>query len=304
MKEWEKELIIYRLTPAPPKENDLQKYILNYLAEKNDKYISWFLHYYERTLNEKAMAIVQDYAMYGHFLDIKQAYVIGMLKALQGYDPERGVPFIVYKEYAAMREVHEYIRTMRTGFTIQSYDEYLRLRKAMRLYREFGNKSDDATMEKIAEAIGTSKEDAAEIIRCGIQNMQFVEYYRQYADEDSEESREEVAHDSSSEPDNIFFNLERVEAVMTAFEKLNYRERAMVSAHLGFCMECYATHFYDKDDLDEDGKPTRKPLPEEAFIDIAIDHGLASPDTADKTYRKALGKMKKELNQVGIFDLK
>ena len=228
MKEWEKELVIYRLTPAPPKENDLQKYILNHLAQKEDKYISWFLHYYERTLNVKSMSIVQDYAMYGHFLDIKQAYVIGMLKALQDYDPERGVLFIVYKEYAAMREVHEYIRSMRTGFTIQSYDEYLRLRKAMALFREYGSKSDNTTMEKIAEAIGTSKEDAAEIIRCGIQNIKFVEYYRQYADDDSEESREEVAHDGSSEPGKIFINLERTEAVMTAFEKLNYRERAMV----------------------------------------------------------------------------
>ena len=301
MKEWEKELIIYRLTPVPPKENDLQKYILNYLTQKEDKYISWFLHYYERTLNEKAMAIVQDYAMYGHFLDIKQAYVIGMLKALQEYDPKRGVPFIVYKEYAAMREVHEYIRTMRTGFTVQSYDEYLRLRKAMALFREYGSKSDNTTLEKIAEAIGTSKEGAAEIIRCGIQNMQFVEYYRQYADEDSEESREEVAHDGSSEPDKLFFKLEQAEAVMTAFENLNYRERAMISAHLGFCMECYSTHFYDKDDLDEDGRPIRKPIPEEAFIDIAIDHGLASPDTADKTYRKALGKMKKELKKKDIL---
>ena len=242
VKEWEKELYIYRLTPAPPKKTDLQKYISNHLSQKDDKYISWFLHYYERTLNEKAMAIVQDYAMYGHFLDIKQAYVIGMLKALQDYDISRGVPFIVYKEYAAMREVHEYIRTMRTGFTVQSNDEYLRLRKAMRLYREFGNKSDDTTMEKIAEAIGTSKEDAAEIIRCGMQNMQFVDYYRQYAGEDSEGSREEVAHDSSSEPDKIFINLERTEAVMTAFENLNYRERAMISAHLGFCMKCYAIH--------------------------------------------------------------
>ena len=261
------------------------------------QYISWFLHYYERTLNEKSMAIVQDYAMYEHFLDIKQVYVIGLLKALQEYDQERGVPFIVYKEYAAMREVHEYIRSMRTGFTIQSYDEYLRLRKAMRLYREFGNKSDDATIEKIAKAIGASKEDAAEIIRCGIQNMQFVEYYRQYADEDSEESREEVAYDGYSEPDKLFFKLEEAEAIMAEFEKLNFRERAMVSAHLGFCMECYATHFYDENDLDEYGKPLRKPLPKEAFVDIAIDHGLASPDTADKTYRKALGKMKKELTQ-------
>ena len=42
------------------------------------------------------MSIVQDYAMYGHFLDIKQAYVIGMLKALHDYDVSRGVPFIIY----------------------------------------------------------------------------------------------------------------------------------------------------------------------------------------------------------------
>ena len=300
MKEWEKELEIYRLTPAPPKENDLQRYILNYFSEKDDKYIAWFLHYYEKTINDKAFSIAQDYAMYGHFVDIKQAYVIGLLKALQEYDPNRNVPFIVYKEYAAMREVHEYIRTMRTGFTVQSNDEYLRLRKAMRLFREYGGKADDDTIKKVADNIGTSMEDAAEIIRCGMQNMQFVDYYRQYADEDSEESREEVAHDSSSEPDKIFFKLERTEAVMAEFEKLNFRERAMVAAHLGFCMECYATQYYDTEDLDEDGKPTRKPFPKEAFIDIAIDHGLASPDTADKTYRRALDKMKTELKKRGI----
>lgn len=65
-------------------------------------------------------------------------------------------------------------------------------------------------------------------------------------------------------------------------------------------MECYPTYYYDKNDLDEYGKPKRKPLPKEAFIDIAIDHGLASPDTADKTYRRALNKMKAELTKQGI----
>lgn len=298
MKEWEKELQIYRLMPAPPKENNLQKYILRYLSEKDDKYISWFLHYYERTINDKAMSIVQDYAMVGHFLDIKQAYIIGMLKALQDYDPNRGVPFIAYKEYAAMREVHEYIRTMRTGFTVQSNDEYLRLRKAMRLFREYGGKVDSVTIQKIAQAIGASKEDAAEIICSGMQNMQFVDYYRQYADEDSEESREEVAADETSETEKLFFTLERAEAVMEAFENPNYRERAIISAHLGFCMECYSTYYYDNKNLDEDSKPQKKPRPKEAFIDIAIDHGLTSPDTADKTYRKALQKMKEKLKDI------
>lgn len=209
MKEWDKELHRYRLTPAPPKENDLQKYILRYFSEKDDKYISWFLHYYERTVNDKVMSIVQDYAMVGRFSDIKQAYIIGLLNALQNYDPNRGVPFIVYKEYAAMREIHEYIRTMRTGFTVQSNDEYLRLRKTMRLLREYGGKADKDAIEKIARNIGASEEDTAEIIRSGMQNMQFVEYYRQYADEDSEESREEVAADRTSETEKLFFQLEQ-----------------------------------------------------------------------------------------------
>lgn len=62
-----------------------------------------------------------------------------------------------------MREVHEYIRTMRTGFMVQSNDEYLRLKKAMRLFREYGGK-DSVTIQKIAQAIGASKEDTAEII--------------------------------------------------------------------------------------------------------------------------------------------
>ena len=152
MKEWEKELQIYTLNPAPPKKRDLQEYIVLCLTENNENYFSWFLHYYERTVNDKVIGIVQDYAMYGHFLDIKQAYITGMYKALMKYDLSRNVPFVVFKEYAAMREVHDYIRTMR-GLTIQSSDEYLRLRKVMRLYREYGQKTDDATIQRIASEL-------------------------------------------------------------------------------------------------------------------------------------------------------
>ncbi len=297
MKEWEKELQIYTLNPAPPKKCDLQEYIVLYLTENNESYFSWFLHYYERTVNDKAISIVQDYAMYGHFLDIKQAYITGMFKALQEYDLSRNVPFVVFKEYAAMREVHDYIRTMR-GLTVQSSDEYLRLRKVMRLYREYGQKTDNASIQRIAAELQEKPDLIKELIAAGIRNTRFIDFYRQYADEDSEESREEIAADGTSETEKLFFKIERAEQVMEAFESLNYREKRMVSAHLGFCMECYATHYYDKDDLDEDGNPKRKPVPKEAFIDIALDHGLASPDTADKTYRRALAKMKEKLKDI------
>ena len=83
MKEWQKELYIYRLSPAPPKKDDLQEYIDLYLAEKDETYLSWFLHYYEPTLNTTVMGIVQRYSMFGHFLDIKEACVLGILRALE-----------------------------------------------------------------------------------------------------------------------------------------------------------------------------------------------------------------------------
>ena len=58
MKEWQKELYIYRLSPAPPRKDDLQEYIDLYFAEKDEEYLSWFLHYYEPTLNTTVMGIV------------------------------------------------------------------------------------------------------------------------------------------------------------------------------------------------------------------------------------------------------
>lgn len=118
------------------------------------------------------MTFVREYAMYGRFSDTKQAHIIDMLNALHDYDLNCGVLFIAYKQYAAMREVHEYIRTMRTGFTVQRNDEYSRLKKTMRLFRGSGGKADRATIQKIAQAIDISEKDTAELIRSGMQNVQ------------------------------------------------------------------------------------------------------------------------------------
>ena len=123
--------------------------------------------------------------------------------------------------------------------------------------------------------------------------MNRTNFYRQYGDEDSEECLEEAIADGTSQTEEVFFRIEQAKEVMSAYESLNYRERAIVADHLGFCRECYATDYYDYDDLDESGKPKRKPRRKVPFIELAVAHGLASPDTADKTYRRALHKMKK-----------
>lgn len=297
MNDWEKDLHIYRLDPAPPKYESYQTYFDLYFAERDEKYLSWFLHYYENELNTKARGFVNEYAMYGHFLDLKQAFVMGMMEALQRYDISRGVPFLVFKELPAMNAVHTYIRTMRTGYSVQSSYADEQLRKVMWQYAEHGYRYDEEAIAAISNETGISTKNVEEILQGGLLNMSITDFYRHCGDEDSEESMEEVAADGTSQTEELYFRMEKAEEVMAAFEALNYRERAIVADHLGFCRDCYATYYYDTDDLDGDGKHKCKPRRKEPFIELAVEHGLSSPDTADKTYRRALEKMRQKLSQ-------
>ena len=77
----EKDLNMYRIVPAPPKW-DLQEYIVTYLKEKDNCYFAWFLHYYEKTLNNNVQGYMRKLFMPEHFADMKQAYIAGLLKAL------------------------------------------------------------------------------------------------------------------------------------------------------------------------------------------------------------------------------
>ena len=55
----EMDLNMYRIVPAPPKW-DLQEYVVTYLKEQDERYLAWFLHYYEKTLNKN----VQSYSLF------------------------------------------------------------------------------------------------------------------------------------------------------------------------------------------------------------------------------------------------
>lgn len=289
--DWKQDLYRYRLTPAPPKKDDFQEYIALYFAEKDEKYFTWFLHYYEPTLNTQIMTAVQEYSMHGHFADIKQAAIYGILKALSNYDISLGVPFLVYKEYYIKNEIDDYIRTMRTGYTAQSIDEYKLLRRTMALYNKYG-KNDDETIACIATEIGKSIKDTKEVIATGLRNMSYVEFYRQYADEDGESSAEEVTRDDTTDPAKMFFDEWRADAIFDHYEKLDIRERSMIADHLGFCKEC---HGILEIGTDENGEPILLFRRGKAYADLALQHTLSSPDTAYRIVHKAYDKILTEL---------
>ena len=231
-----KDLYMYRITPPPPKW-DLQEYIRLYVQTRNDKYFYWFLHYYEPQMNYLAKEYRKTYKMEEHFADIKQAMAYGLCKALVNYDISKS-PFFPYANRYIEREAHNYIRTMRTGYSIQSEFEYARLRKAMAIYKDSGGEFTEETISQVATQISESYEKTKSIIEGGILTENYVDI--QSNDDDDEQTTDFLIPDSSLNPENIFFKQELYDKLYEAYDSLEYTEKIMLAQHLGFCPECFS----------------------------------------------------------------
>ena len=286
-----KDLNMYRITPPPPKW-DLQEYIRLYVQTRNDKYFYWFLHYYEPQMNYLAKEYRKTYKMEEHFADIKQAMAYGLCKALVNYDISKSL-FFPYANRYMEREAHNYIRTMRTGYSIQSEFEYARLRKAMAIYKDSGGEFTEETISQVATQISESYEKTKSIIEGGILTENYVDI--QSNDEDDTGTTDFLLPDSSLNPEKIYFKQELYDKLYEAYDGLEYTEKIMLAQHLGFCPECFSTHFADKNDLDGNGKPKVKPIKPLPYTDIATSHGFSNADTAKRNIEKALDKIKNKL---------
>ena len=283
-----KEFEIYRIIPPPP-EWDLQEYIRQYVRTGDDNYFYWFLHYYEPTLNEKAKSFRNKYSMEEHFAAIKQAMVYVLCKALINYDISIA-PFLPYAQRYMEREAHTYIRTMWTGYSVQSEFEYARLRKVMDIFNHSGGEFTEETISQVAAQIGESYDKTKSIIEGGILTENYVDV--QSNDEDDEQTTDFLLHDSSLNPENIYFKQKLYYILYEAYDSLEYTEKIMLAQHLGFCPECFSTHYTDKNDLDENDKPKEKPIKPLPYTDIATGHGFSDADTAKRVCVKAFSKIK------------
>jgi len=280
---------MYRQSPAPP-EWDLQKYIEEYARTKDKKYLGWFLHHYENTINLRAESYMIKYAMQEHFADIKQSIVVGIYKAAERFDPGKKKTFIAYAQRIIDREVFNYIRAMRTGYSVQSEREYSLLRKAMALYHEYGDKSDNDTIKKIADQLGVSPDRTITMLTGGLRNEHMVDVYDESGDEQSQ-----LFSDSTSEPCALTMKEALYERLYEAYFSLDFTERMMLAQHLGFCPECLSIYGTDKNDLDEHNCPKKKHIKPLPYTDIATSHGLSDASTVKRGCTKALNKLRKDI---------
>ena len=288
---------MYQMNPAPEKR-DLQEYISDYCRSHDDNFLAAFLHCYEDTLNQNVLNYMRRYFMMEHFADMKQAYVMGLLKALNHYDITLGSKFTVFKERYAEREILNYVRSTRTGFTAQSLAEYAKLRRAMAIWDRYDRNYSDKTLSAVADELGESLANTQEILLGGVLNEHRAEMYRQYLDSDGVYGLEETLADSTSNPYILYEKSELYDRLWEAFDNLEYEERKMLSQRYGFCLDCHSVYFLDTGDLDENGEPKKKLIPLMMYTDIATDHEYSSANTFQRKCRKALDKLRWEIEEL------
>ena len=253
-------------------------------------YFHGFLHYIEPTLNRIASGFMLRYAMVGHFADLKQEAVLGLLEAEKHYDPAKGAPFLKYGRQYMNNRMHYYIRKMRRGCTVTSAYADKKLRTVMKKFYDYGGRNDLETICKVAEDMKIPQEEATEIIQCALLNTLCTGSHRQFgsADGEWEESSEERTVSPYPEPYEALLQQYQTEALLAAWHSLDYREQEMLAAHLGFCPDCFST-------LERTGESSawhvctpRKRIP---YADLAIDFGLSSAESSQRICEQAITKL-------------
>ena len=193
---------MFHISP-PPETLPFNEYILKYQQTGDDAFFLAFLHYYENIINFKANAYARNYAMTEHWLDIKTTIVEALLIAAQKYDPAQGKDFLTIAESYVKSAVRTYIRTMRTGFTLNNPNGDELVRTAMREFHKRREQTDD-TIAAIAAKIDRSPKYTRRLIQDASLNENMASAVR--TDEDGEEEElSQYAPDGTSDPAQLFF---------------------------------------------------------------------------------------------------
>ena len=261
---------IFQLEPEPPKAENINDYILSALREKELKYFSFFLHYYEPQLNKRIKGFLGvdggDQYDPERFLDIKLSCREAMLQKLPDYDPEKGAEYATYI-YPFIRDAMLRFRMGEEQWSVSSLTRYKMLRTMAWLYHN--TKDAIGEFAKKYDCDLTLAEEYLKVVR-GFRNQQ--PFFVTEQDEDGEETGEDVTRDDSWNYADILWDGIQAEKVRKAFEKLNYREQTLLEKRLAICMTCGRVGSW-KD------RPT--------FEELAVMFEGSSASGAERAYRKA-----------------
>ena len=277
-----------QLEPEPPKESDLNNYIIQAQQQKDLRYLSFFLHHYEKMLNGRIYSFWRSDGNERYdperFLDYKMTCVVAVIERFSDYDPSTGADFTTYL-YPFITDALLSCRMLEESWSVDSLDQYKKIRGIAWKYRISGENTKKTISEYAAEK-NCKQETAAEYLNAakGIRSRQ--SFYVSRQDEDSEETGEDVSRDDYWDYAEILWNGIKAEAIQKAFDALDYREQTLLEKRNAICMRC--------------GRVS--PMSSRSsFEELATLFEGSGTSGAERAYRKALDKLTTILVEEGIL---
>ena len=277
-----------QLEPEPPKESDLNNYIIQAQQQKDLRYLSFFLHHYEKMLNGRIYSFWRSDGNERYdperFLDYKMTCVVAVIERFSDYDPSTGADFTTYL-YPFITDALLSCRMLEESWSVDSLDQYKKIRGIAWKYRTSGEHAQKTISEYAAEK-NCKQETAAEYLKAakGLRSRQ--SFYVSRQDEDSEETGEDVSRDDHWDYAEILWNGIKAEAIQKAFDTLDYREQTLLEKRNAICMHC--------------GRVS--PMSSRSsFEELATLFEGSGTSGAERAYRKALDKLTTILVEEGIL---
>lgn len=277
-----------QLEPEPPKESDLNNYIIQAQQQKDLRYLSFFLHHYEKMLNGRIYSFWRSDGNERYdperFLDYKMTCVVAVIERFSDYDPSTGADFTTYL-YPFITDALLSCRMLEESWSVDSLDQYKKIRGIAWKYRTSGENTQRTISEYAAEK-NCKQETAAEYLKAakGLRNRQ--SFYVSRQDEDSEETGEDVSQDDHWDYVEILWNGIRAEAIQKAFDALDYREQTLLEKRNAICMRCGRVSSMSS---------------RSSFEELATLFEGSGTSGAERAYRKALDKLTTILIEEGIL---
>ena len=280
---------MFQLTRVPQPMEHWQDYIdlVKNNGDKNAFLV--FLHFYEPTINGKVESFVNRYGLHGHFADLKMAYVEALWERLQEYPPDCKIPFLKYVKQATTDALNSYAALNLKGFSISQDKQYYRLRTAAYIYKTICKEDVEQAVPMICDQLHVTEKTARRLL----DEVRVLDTFLWY-DQQNEEKTAEF-HDSLTGqdvmgllkpylPEPALLRKETRKYIRAAFHKLGYRDQDIVSRHLGFYKVCF------------------RPLFSVSFEELADIHQFSTADGVRKAYKRALEKMRKQLEEWSVLE--
>ena len=280
---------MFQLSCPPQPMEHWQDYIDLVKNSGDEKAFLVFLHYYEPTINGKVESFVNRYALHGHFADVKMAYVEALWEWLQEYPPDCRIPFLKFVKQATTDAMNSYAALNLKGFSISQDKQYYRLRTAAYIYKTVCQEDVEQAVPMICDQLHVTEKTARRLL----DEVRVLDTFLWY-DQQSEEKSAEFHDTLSGEdvmgllkpylPEPALLRKETRKYIRAAFHKLGYRDQDIVSRHLGFYKVCF------------------RPLFSVSFENLADIHQFSTADGVRKAYKRALEKMRKQLEEWSVLE--